>query len=126
LDKLRLPSLPRSPTPAPLDRGLAPSQAPQSDDRDTRCLAAILAADVAGYSRLTAAADEGTLDRLKALLRSPLRPSILLDLTRPIQPHPQLQHRRPASRMRALQPEAAMKFEQDGLGTECAKKRRVR
>ena len=40
----------------------------------TRGLAAILAADVAGYSRLTGADEEGTLERLKALrrrLRSP-------------------------------------------------------
>ena len=33
----------------------------------TRRLAAILAADVAGYSRLTGADEEGTLERLKAL-----------------------------------------------------------
>ena len=35
----------------------------------TRRLAAILAADVAGYSRLMRADEEGTLERLKALLR---------------------------------------------------------
>src|SRR5882762_8579594 len=35
----------------------------------TRRLAAILAADVAGYSRLMRADEEGTLDRLKALRR---------------------------------------------------------
>ena len=35
----------------------------------TRRLAAILAADVAGYSRLMGADEEGTLDRLKALRR---------------------------------------------------------
>jgi len=34
-----------------------------------RRLAAILAADVAGYSRLMGADEEGTLDRLKALRR---------------------------------------------------------
>jgi hypothetical protein len=33
----------------------------------TRRLAAILAADVAGYSRLMGADEEGTLDRLKML-----------------------------------------------------------
>ena len=35
----------------------------------TRRLAAILAADVADYSRLMGADEEGTLDRLKALRR---------------------------------------------------------
>ncbi len=35
----------------------------------TRRLAAILAADVAGYSRLMGADEEGTLERLKALRR---------------------------------------------------------
>ena len=34
----------------------------------TRRLAAILAADVAGYSQLTGADEEGTLERLKTLL----------------------------------------------------------
>jgi adenylate cyclase len=37
----------------------------------THGLAAILAADVAGYSRLMAADEEGTLERLKALRRVP-------------------------------------------------------
>jgi hypothetical protein len=36
------------------------------------------------------------------------------------------QHRRPASRMRAFQPEAAMKLEQDRIGTEDAQERRAR
>jgi molybdate transport repressor ModE-like protein len=36
-----------------------------------RRLAAILAADVAGYSRLIGADEEGTLERLKALRRAP-------------------------------------------------------
>jgi adenylate cyclase len=40
----------------------------------TRRLAAILAADVAGYSRLMGADEEGTLDRLKALRRELLDP----------------------------------------------------
>ena len=39
-----------------------------------RRLAAILAADVAGYSRLMGADEEGTLERLKALRRELLDP----------------------------------------------------
>jgi TolB-like protein len=42
----------------------------------TRRLAAILAADVAGYSRLMGADEEGTLERLKALRREVLDPKI--------------------------------------------------
>src|SRR5438270_7444537 len=42
----------------------------------TRRLAAILAADVAGYSRLMGADEEGTLERLKALRRKLLDPKI--------------------------------------------------
>jgi TolB-like protein/class 3 adenylate cyclase len=42
----------------------------------TRRLAAILAADVAGYSRLVGADEEGTLERLKALRRELLDPKI--------------------------------------------------
>jgi adenylate cyclase len=42
----------------------------------TRRLAAILAADVAGYSRLIGADEEGTLDRLKAHRRELLDPKI--------------------------------------------------
>jgi adenylate cyclase len=41
-----------------------------------RRLAAILAADVAGYSRLMGADQEGTLERLKALRREPIDPKI--------------------------------------------------
>jgi adenylate cyclase len=44
--------------------------------RATRRLAAILAADVAGYSRLMGADEEGTLERLKALRRELLDPKI--------------------------------------------------
>jgi adenylate cyclase len=44
--------------------------------RQTRRLAAILAADVAGYSRLMGADEEGTLERLKALRRELLDPKI--------------------------------------------------
>ena len=42
----------------------------------TRRLAAILAADVAGYSRLIGADEGGTLDRLRALRRELLDPKI--------------------------------------------------
>ena len=42
----------------------------------TRRLAAILAADVAGYSRLMGADEGGTLERLKALRRELLDPKI--------------------------------------------------
>jgi adenylate cyclase len=42
----------------------------------TRRLAAILAADVAGYSRLIRADEEGTLERLKALRCELLDPKI--------------------------------------------------
>ena len=42
----------------------------------TRRLAAILAADVAGYSRLMGADEEGTLERLKALRRELIDPKL--------------------------------------------------
>src|SRR5205823_14706698 len=42
----------------------------------TRRLAAILAADVAGYSRLMGADEEGTHERLKAHLREVVDPKI--------------------------------------------------
>jgi adenylate cyclase len=42
----------------------------------TRRLAAILAADVIGYSRLMGADEEGTLERLKALRRELLDPRV--------------------------------------------------
>jgi len=42
----------------------------------TRRLAAILAADIAGYSRLMGADEEGTLERPKALRRELLDPKI--------------------------------------------------
>jgi class 3 adenylate cyclase len=44
----------------------APLEENLSGDRAERRLAAILAADVAGYSRLMGADEEGTLERLKA------------------------------------------------------------
>src|SRR5438477_3214242 len=40
---------------------------PMASDQTKRKLAAILAADIAGYSRLMGADEEGTLARLKAL-----------------------------------------------------------
>jgi adenylate cyclase len=42
----------------------------------TRRLAAILAADVAGYSRLMGAEEEGTHERLKAVRRELIDPKI--------------------------------------------------
>jgi adenylate cyclase len=42
----------------------------------TRRLAAILAGDVVGYSRLMGADEEGTLERLKALRREVADPKI--------------------------------------------------
>jgi adenylate cyclase len=42
----------------------------------TRRLAAILAADVAGYSRLIGADEEGTLDRLRSIRAEVIDPSI--------------------------------------------------
>jgi class 3 adenylate cyclase len=43
--------------------------------KQRRKLAAILAADVAGYSRLTGADEEGTLERLRVLRRDVVDPS---------------------------------------------------
>ena len=45
-------------------------------ERVERKLAAILAADIAGYSRLMGADEEGTLERLKAHRRQLLDPKI--------------------------------------------------
>src|SRR5260221_5809426 len=47
-----------------------------SEDRVERRLAAILAADVAGYSRLMGADEEGTLAALKKLRRALIDPKI--------------------------------------------------
>ena len=49
---------------------------PAGRGRVERRLAAILAADVAGYSRLMGADEEGTLERLKALRHELLDPKI--------------------------------------------------
>jgi hypothetical protein len=46
----------------------------RQQERAERRLAAILAADVAGYSRLMGADEEGTHERLKALRRELLDP----------------------------------------------------
>ena len=45
-------------------------------ERAERRLAAILAADVVGYSRLMGADEEGTLERLKALRNELIDPKI--------------------------------------------------
>ncbi len=47
-----------------------------SDERVERRLAAILAADVAGYSRLMGADEEGTLDQLKSIRKAFVDPTI--------------------------------------------------
>src|SRR5882762_903681 len=49
---------------------------PRGPARVERRLAAILAADVAGYSRLMGADEEGTLERLKACRRELMDPKI--------------------------------------------------
>ncbi len=49
---------------------------PQQRERVARRLVAILATDIAGYSRLMAADEEGTLARLKALYQGLLAPKI--------------------------------------------------
>src|SRR5208282_4565939 len=61
-------------------RCIRPSAAPKepfmSLDRPTRKLAAVLAADVAGYSRLMGGDEEGTYGRLKGHLRELIEPKI--------------------------------------------------
>ena len=64
--------------------------------RTERRLAAILAADVAGYSRLMSRDEEGTLQRLKA----PSRRADRAPYRRPPRPHRQAHRRRPAGRVR--------------------------
>src|SRR4051812_3057103 len=58
----------------PADRSTAPS--PSGTNNPTRHLAAILAADVAGYSRLMGIDEEGTLEHLKAHRRQLVDPKI--------------------------------------------------
>ena len=48
-----------------------------TDKRVERRLAAVMAADVAGYSRLMGADEEGTLGNLKALRRTVVDPKIV-------------------------------------------------
>src|SRR5689334_13986055 len=66
--------------PKPRVSGIVPVGPASRCGRDTmtaiRRLAAILAADVAGYSRLIGADEEGTLDRLKALRAEVIDPKI--------------------------------------------------
>jgi adenylate cyclase len=50
---------------------------PLIDKRVERRLAAVLAADVAGYSRLMGADEEGTLGKLKALRKTLVDPKIV-------------------------------------------------
>ena len=52
------------------------SGAPLIEKRVERRLAAVLAADVAGYSRLMGADEEGTLARLKAIRKALFDPKI--------------------------------------------------
>jgi len=47
-----------------------------SEERVERRLAAILAGDIAGYSRLMGADEEGTLDRIKTLRRELVDPKV--------------------------------------------------
>ena len=58
------------------DRVVLMSDGDAARSRVERRLAAILAADVAGYSRLMGADEEGTLDRLKAHRRQLIDPKI--------------------------------------------------
>src|SRR5439155_7288231 len=69
------PRVPRPGGPRAVPFGPAPGGR-RGDMSQTRRLAAILAADVAGYSRLMGADEEGTLERLKALRHELLDPKI--------------------------------------------------
>lgn len=63
--------------PACFDRsGNGPREGTLASDRVERRLAAVLAADVAGYSRLMGADEEGTLARLKAARKAIVDPAI--------------------------------------------------
>src|SRR5687767_12272449 len=57
-------------------REMNPSHLRVTEQRPQRQLSAILAADVAGYSRLIGLDEEGTLARLKELRRSLIDPKI--------------------------------------------------
>src|SRR3954465_8859438 len=58
------------------DKELGGNPTPMASDQTKRRLAAILAADIAGYSRLMGADEEGTLTRLKAHRRELIDPKI--------------------------------------------------
>src|SRR5258708_22260720 len=59
-----------------LGRGITDLGALLTDERAERRLAAVLAADVAGYSRLMGTDEEGTLTHLKAVRKALVDPSI--------------------------------------------------
>src|SRR5438270_6725248 len=63
----RQPSLPRPGAPRASSFGPAARRGRRHGMSATRRLAAILAADVAGYSRLIGADEEGTLNRLRSI-----------------------------------------------------------
>jgi adenylate cyclase len=54
-----------------------------TDKRVERRLAAVLAADIAGYNRLMGADEEGTLGKLKALRKAIVDPKIVEHRTWP-------------------------------------------
>lgn len=56
--------------------------------RPQRRLAAILAADVVGYSRLIRADEDGTLSRLRALRTELIEPKIVEPVRRALEAHP--------------------------------------
>jgi len=59
-----------------LNCGLQTQWQHMAEEHPQRRLAAVLAADVAGYSRLMGADEEGTLARLKVLRRDLLDPKL--------------------------------------------------
>jgi len=59
-----------------LRKGCLPEEERLSGERVERRLAAILAADVVGYSRLVGVDEEGTLERLRVLRREVVDPMI--------------------------------------------------
>jgi adenylate cyclase len=62
----------------------AGGEAMLSGEAVSRRLAAVLAADVEGYSRLMEADEEGTFARLKSLRRNLIDPNIALDKGRTV------------------------------------------
>src|SRR5467141_1176750 len=60
-----------------MGRAVGPHRGPSlTDEHVERRLVAVLAADVAGYSRLMGANEEGTLARLKAIRKALVDPTI--------------------------------------------------